>query len=163
MTFSIKYVIIVILLVCVLGFVILSGTRSEERKITKRLGALLELNEKTGSENNLNALVKARKASNFFLEDCAVDLPFGSKMVAGRDLLTGSIVQLRSQSNTISFSIRERTFTLASNEVSAEMGVKVKVTGNYINGDYNDLIKFYLEWEKVDGEWYIERVSIPEY
>ena len=162
MTYSLKFIALVVFLVCLLGIIIFLGTESEEHKINKRLDKLIALNEKAGQENKLNAVSKARKISNYFTENCQIDLPYGGGQVAGRDVLTGSVVQLCAQSETISLSLKERSITLATSEISAEMKIRVKVSGEFINDEYSDLVEVYLEWEKINGDWYIERVSIPE-
>jgi len=162
MTYSLKFVGIAVFLVCLLGIIIFLGTESEERKINKRRDKLIALNEKSGQENKLNSVSKARKISNYFTANCQIDLPYGRGTVEGRDLLTGSVIQLRAQSDTISLSLRERSITLATNELSANMKITVKVSGDFTNDKYSDLVDIYLEWDKIDKDWLIDRVSLPE-
>ena len=162
MTYSFKFIATAVFLVCLLGIIIFLGTESEERKINKRLDNLIALNEKSGQENKLNAVSKARRISNIFTENCQIDLPYGRGMVAGRDLLTGSVIQLRAQSDTISLFLRERSVTLATSEISANMKIMVKVSGDFINDEYSDLVGIYLEWDKIDNDWFIDRVSLPK-
>ncbi len=162
MTYSLKFIATAVFLVCLLGIIIFLGTESEERKINKRLDKLIALNEKSGQENKLNAVSKARRISKLFTENCQIDLPYGRGTVAGRDLLTGSVIQLRAQSDTISLSLSERSVTLATSEISANMKITVKVSGDFINDEYSDLVGIYLEWDKIDNDWFIDRVSLPE-
>ena len=83
-------------------------------------------------------------------------------MVAGRDLLTGSVIQLRAQSDTISLFLREHSVTLATSEIYANMKIMLKVSGDFINDEYSDLVGIYLEWDKIDNDWFIDRVSLAE-
>ena len=162
MPYTLKFIALVVFLVSLLGIIIFLGTESEERKINKRLDKLIALNEKAGQENKLNAVSKARRISNYFTENCQIDLPYGGGTVTGREVLTGSVIQLRAQSETITLVLKERSITLATNEISAEMKIRIKVSEEFINDEYSDLVEIYLEWEKIDSDWYIERVSIPE-
>ena len=42
------------------------------------------------------------------------------------------------------------------------MKIMVKVSGDFINDEYSDLVGIYLEWDKIDNDWFIDRVSLPE-
>lgn len=48
--------------------------------------------KKTGGENKLNPVSKARKISKFFTVDCQVDLQYEGGTITGRDVLAGSVI-----------------------------------------------------------------------
>lgn len=141
--------------------IIFSNRGGEEGKIYRRLDDLIALVEKSGKESRLTALTNARKIAFYFTENCRVQILYWQDEIEGRDTLTGLFVQLRSTATTIDISLHGRSLTMGSNGQSAAMSLGARAKLIFPDAEENAAEEFYLDWIKENGDWRIDRISVP--
>lgn len=133
----------------------------EEGKINRQLDKLLALVEKTGNESKLLALTKARKSAYFFTENCRVQIFYWQDEIEGRDSLILLFAQLRTTARTVDISLNNRSLTIDTSGQSASMSLQARAKVLFTDGEETVGQRFYLDWEKGNGEWRIDRISVP--
>ncbi len=140
---------------------IFSNRGGEEGKIYRRLDDLLTSVEKSGKESRLSALTKARKSASYFTKNCRVQILYWQDEIEGRDTLTGLFVQLRSTATTIDISLHGRSLTMSSGGQSAAMSLGARAKLVFPDAEETADEEFYLDWIKENGDWLIDRISVP--
>ncbi len=133
----------------------------EEGKIYRRLDDLLVLVEKSGKESRLSAFTKARKSASYFTENCRVQILYWQDEIEGRDTLTVLFVQVRSTATSIDISLHGRSLTMGSDGQSASMSLGARAKLVFPDAKETADEEFYLDWIKENGDWRIDRVSVP--
>lgn len=134
----------------------------EEVKINRRLDSLVDIVEKSKKESRLAALAVGPRVAGYFTEDCEVQGASGMPSASGKDLIGATLANMRMRADKVSVSVWQRTVTLGSDEMTANMNLRVVVSGSQNDEDYRDDARFYIDWVKDDGDWLIARVSTPE-
>ncbi len=148
--------IILALTLLIAGVVIYRYLLSETRIVTKRLKSLIAVLEKDGSENTVEAALKAREAGDFFHLDALVFLN-GSLSIRGRDQVVRNVVYFRNFRNKIKINLGYIDAESLNGAVITKFRVRV-------TGDKTDRGKFLVsaKWVKEDGGWVIAEARIVE-
>lgn len=158
---QLKITLAVVVLVGAFLALIFSNRGGEEGKIYRRLDDLLALVEKSGMESRLSALTKARKSASYFTENCRVQILYWQEEIEGRDALTVLFVQLRTTATSIVLSQHSRSLTMGSDGQSADMSLGARAKFLFPDGVETADEEYYIDWIKENGDWRIDRVSVP--
>lgn len=135
---------------------------SPERRINAQLGEIQKLISKAPGENNLNALAKARAATELFADSFEFEAqPFDFHTRDRQQLISG-IHQYRSRAQTILMQFPDRDLSVeaqhgrATSHVTAQFITKARdLTGR-------EAYRFQINWVEQDGQWRMDYVRLLE-
>lgn len=130
----------------------------EEARVRKQLGKLQGLIEKTADESQIAGVDKARRLSELFTPDFAVEItPYGHTL-SDRASLSRTAVGYRSRSERIGLSFRDETLDVDAERGIAEHDLEAVLTGDGRREAY----RLHIQWAKDDGKWRIRRFEVVE-
>lgn len=135
---------------------------SPERRINKQLSQIQKLISKAPGENNLNALAKARAATDLFADTFEFEAEQFDFHTRDRQQLISGIHQYRSRAQTILMQIPEKELSVdarhgrATSHVTAQFITKTRdLTGR-------EAYRFQINWLEQDGVWRMDYVRLLE-
>lgn len=150
------------LLILVGGWWLFSWYTSPERRINAQLNEIQKLISKAPGENNLNALAKARAATELFAESFEFEAQQFDFHTRDRQQLISGIHQYRSLAQTILMQFPEKDLSVdqehgrATSQVTAHFITKARdVAGR-------EAYRFQINWVERDGEWRMDYVRLLE-
>lgn len=148
-----------VLLAIGVGLWIYQQLDNEERRIRRQLGALQELLEKGGTENDLIAANKARLLGELFSTDFEVHILPLSTSLSDRQGLMRIALQYRRQHERIGVDFRDQELTVDRRLRRAEMGAVAVITGAS-GGLSRERYRVRFEWTLEDETWKIRRLEV---
>ncbi|WP_269523487.1 nuclear transport factor 2 family protein [Coraliomargarita parva] len=133
----------------------------EEAAIKKQLKEIVALVEKENAESMIEAAMRSRKLSAFFVDGARIEyLPGRSVRVEG-DVMAGAFLQARGMAESISIWVMRHEVALAEDAASAVSTVKASAGVSMQGGETeSQTLTHQLDWRKVDGDWRISGVQV---
>ena len=135
---------------------------SPERRINAQLGEIQKLISKAPGENNLNALAKARAATELFADSFEFEAQQFDFHTRDRQQLISGIHQYRSRTQTILMQFPEKDLSVdpqqgrATSQVTAHFITKARdIAGR-------EAYRFQINWVEQEGEWRMDYVRLLE-
>jgi len=135
---------------------------SPERRINAQLGEIQKLISKAPGENNLNALAKARAATELFADSFEFEARQFDFHTRDRQQLISGIHQYRSRTQTILMQLPEKDLSVdpqqgrATSQVTAHFITKARdIMGR-------EAYRFQINWVEQEGEWRMDYVRLLE-
>ena len=153
---------VVVIAVAAAVFWFLRGGDGDVAAINERLDQLEALCSKRGKESPIASAAQARKVSLFFVQRPDVNVPRLGRHT-GQDAIAGAITGLRTMVQTAEVRFGARQIDVDAETGRAVAGVTATVEARTRAGTderYQD--RFRIEWEKVEGVWFIRRVVLSE-
>ena len=151
-----------VLLVLIGGFGFLQWYTSPERRIHNQLGEIQKLISKAPGENNLNALAKARAATELFAESFEFEAEQFDFHTRDRQQLIAGIQTYRSRAQTILLQFPDKELSVdtehgrATSHVTAQFITKARdIAGR-------EAYRFQINWIEEEGEWRMDFVRLLE-
>lgn len=143
-------------------FFLFLGQNDDEKQIHERLDELIELAEKEGSEPQLTLLTKARKMSQYFVENPRVEFLPGSAAIDERDSLIGFFVGARKAASEISIGASHRNLVVDEGGEQAVLVFtgKARVVVGGSSDRHSQRLR--MAFRKESGEWLISELQKVE-
>jgi len=150
------------LLLVLSGWWLIDWYTSPERRIDGQLGEIQKLISKAPGENNLNALAKARAATELFADSFEFEARQFDFHTRDRQQLISGIHQYRTRAETILMQFPEREIA-----VDKELGrATSQVTAHFITKTRDlagrEAYRFQINWIEQEGEWRMDYVRLLE-
>lgn len=155
-----RWLIVVALLAAVAAFFTWKG--GDRREIERQLDRMQELVSKSGSENSLVALNRARQITELFathFEVRAEQLRFSTR---DRQQLAGFIHGYRRGSERIRMRISDTSLSISPELARATQHASFQFTGSGPMGSPSETYRVQINWLKEDDGWRIDYVDLIE-
>lgn len=135
---------------------------SPERRINAQLGEIQKLISKAPGENNLNALAKARAATELFAEGFEFEAQQFDFHTRDRQRLISGIHQYRSRAQTILMQFPDKELSVdeehgrATSHLTAHFITKAKDLAG------RETYRLQINWVDQDGTWKMDYVRLLE-
>jgi len=150
------------LLILIGGWWLYGWYTSPERRINAQLGEIQKLISKAPGENNLNALAKARSATQLFADSFEFEAQQFDFHTRDRQQLIAGIHSYRSRAQTILMQFPDKDLSVdpqhgrATSQVTAQFITKARdITGR-------EAYRFQINWVEQEGEWRMDYVRLLE-
>lgn len=150
------------LLILIGGWWLFSWYTSPERRIHGRLTEIQKLISKVPGENNLNALAKARAATDLFADSFEFEAEAFDFHTRDRQQLIAGIHSYRSRAQTILMQFPQKELSVdkkngrATSLVTAHFITKTRdIAGR-------EAYRFQINWIEQDGDWRMDYVRLLE-
>jgi hypothetical protein len=140
-----------------------SWWRSPERRLARRLDALVELLEKEGEEGSLPAAATARAAVDFFAPGFLVRArPYEGTLADPREL-TGAVLRFRAAAPRVAIQVADREVEVAPGERTGTVVFVATVTLEREGaGPGRESWRVRSLWVQDAGEWRISELELAE-
>ena len=150
------------LVVLFAGWRLLSWYTSPERRINVQLGEIRKLIAKAPGENNLEALAKARKATDLFADSFEFEARQFDFHTRDRQRLISGIHAYRSRSQAILMQYPDKEISVDPGHGRATSHVTVQFITKARDLAGREAYRFQINWVERDGEWRMDYVRLLE-
>lgn len=133
--------------------------RSDSRKINRKLAYLQGLVSKTQDESDFVSLARAREIALHFTVTPYVRLSGYLPVISHRRELQPVLYQYRSNLDTVSVDVYDKTLEISPDRQAATMELTAKGTARRGGETRTDVQQVQIKWVKQDGEWLVNRVE----
>ena len=145
------------------GFWVFSRLGGEERRIRSQLGALEDLLDKDGAENDLTAANKARNVGLLFTREFEIMLRGqAAGTVNDRQRVSQVMLSYRRQAGRIDVTFRDVEIEIDRGALGADMSTVGVVSATTDGNLSRRQFRLAFRWEQEDCEWRIRRAELVE-
>ncbi len=135
---------------------------SDTRRIRSRLDTLVELSEKNGPEQGIEALTKAAGIGKLFSEQCTLHLEeYGHRGSYHRKDITDSVFMIRNRSHQVTIAMYDITIAV-ENSSQAAIALTLHLSGVVGEEQAVEVNEIALTMNKEEGDWLIYSVTVVQ-
>ena len=137
-----------------------SWWRSPERRIYRRLDALMDQLEKSGDESALAGAATAQGVLDFFAPGFIVRARPYEGGLSSQQELAGAVMRFRGAARSVTINVSDRSLTLGPGERSCELTFVAAVAMDRGTGPGRESWRVRSLWIEDDGEWRISELEL---